>query len=125
MYSKDEKIGESIRKAIFDEFKYITKVLPQLTTLKQTLVNIIPILSEYYNCNIVVHETRGLDYLVYSQPASKNYRHDWPRIDLHQKMDPDKEYGHVSLINPRKTAFVAAYGWTCNFCQKRDYSKIL
>ena len=80
MNSKDEKIRENICKAIFDEFMNVTKVLPQLTKLEPTLVNIIPILSEYYNCNIVVHETRGLDYLVYSQPASQNYRHDWPRI---------------------------------------------
>ena len=80
MNSKDEKIRENICKAIFDEFMNVTKVLPQLTKLEPTLVNIIPILFEYYNCNIVVHETRGLDYLVYSRPASQNYRHDWPRI---------------------------------------------
>ena len=80
MNSKDEKIRENICKAIFDEFMNVTKVLPQLTKLEPTLVNIIPILSEYYNCNIVVHETQGLDYLVYPQPASQSYRHDWLRI---------------------------------------------
>ena len=56
MNSKDEKIKEGISKAIFDEFKSITNDLPRLTKEEPTLINIIPIMSQYYNCNVVVHE---------------------------------------------------------------------
>ena len=98
MNSKDEKIKEGISKAIFDEFKSITNDLPRLTKEEPTLINIIPIMSQYYNCNVVVHEVRGLDYLIYCHPSSQNYRHDWPRIDLLQKVDPDKEFAHITLI---------------------------
>ena len=38
-------------------------------------------------------------------------------------MDPDKEHFHTSLISPRKTSYVAAYGWICNFCQRRTLGK--
>ena len=31
------------------------------------------------SCNIIVHETRGVDCIVYSHPNNKNYKHDWPR----------------------------------------------
>ena len=60
MNSKDEKIKEGISKAIFDEFKSITNDLPRLTKEEPTLINIIPIMSQYYNCNVVVHEIEVL-----------------------------------------------------------------
>ena len=58
MNSKNEEIRQKACEAMFEEFQSVTTFLPQLKKLDPTLVNIIPIMSEYYNCNIVVHETR-------------------------------------------------------------------
>ena len=66
---------------------------------------------------------RGLDYIIYSQPDSKNYRHDWPVIDLHQKIDSEEKKGHVCLISPQKTNYISEWGWMCLFCQRRTLGK--
>ena len=121
--SKNEKIRQRAIQAMFDEFKSLTKALPQLEKKEPTLINILPFLSQYYHCNIVVHETRGVDYIVYCQPNSKNYKHDWPRIDLHQKLDSNQDYGHICLISPRNTGYITDYGWICIFCDKRTLGK--
>ena len=92
MNSRNEEIRQKACEAIFDEFQSVINVIPRLKKLEPTLINIIPIMSEYYNCNILVHETRGADYIVYSQPTSENYRHDWPRVDIHQKMNSDEKW---------------------------------
>ena len=118
-----EKIRKKAHEAILNEFKSLVKFLPQIQRLEPSLVNIIPMLSEYYKCNIVVHETRGLDFIVYSQPDQKNYRHDWPRIDLHQKINFNQKFGHVCLISPRISPYASAYGWTCIFCENRTRGK--
>ena len=78
--SKNEKIRQMAYRAIFAEFNTLTQYLPKIKRMEPSLINIIPLLSEYYNCNIVVHETRGVDCIVYCQPDGKNYRHKWPRI---------------------------------------------
>ena len=121
--SRNKKIREQAYKAMFDEFKTLTNFLPQIKRIEPTLINIIPLLSEYYNCNIVVHETRRTDYIVYSHPDGKNYRHEWPCIELHQKMDSNEKFGHICLISPRNNGYISEYGWTCIFCDKRTLGK--
>ena len=123
MKSKNTKIRHQAYKAIFREYKSLIQALPRVEKMEPTLTNIIPLLSEFYNCNITVRETRGADCIIYSQPNGKNYRHDWPRIDLHQKMDLKQSFGHISLISPRNYGYISDYGWTCNFCDKRTLGK--
>ena len=46
--STNEKTKNMAIKAMFDEFKTLTKILPQLQKKEPTLINILPVLSEYY-----------------------------------------------------------------------------
>ena len=105
--STSEKIKHKAFEAIIEEFNNVTQVMPTLKKMTQTLENIIPLLSEYYKCNLIVHENRGVDFIVFSHPEKKSYRHDWPRVDLHQKMDPGGKFGHIRLLNPRNTNYVS------------------
>ena len=104
--SKDENIRQDAYKAIFDEYNKVTELIPKLKNMIPSLVDIIPILSEYYGCNVIVHESRGVDYIIYSHPDKRNYKHDWPKVDLHQDVNSDESEGHVSLINPNPYAYV-------------------
>lgn len=87
---------------LYNEFLSLTETMPKLKDMIPTLdSDICPLLSDHYNVNIIIHQPRPFDQIVYRHPAI--YNHSWPDVDLYRKLSLDGNSAHVdSLISPMR-----------------------
>ena len=122
LYSKikrEEKKADIIETsgwALWDEFIGVCQKIPGLLHVdKQTLNDICPPLSDYYNVNIIIRTTRPHDKIVYRYPQIQ--RDNWPYIQLHQHIFDDVGIGHLAVIKS-PYQYLRLHGLVCIYCHK-------
>ena len=95
--SKHDHLKLEAQICLYEEFKYIEGIFPELTTMEPRKdPDIFGILSKFYRVNIIIHQSNPEDEIVYSHP--KIFNDSWPCVDLHQKLNLDRQLTHVECV---------------------------
>ena len=71
-------------------------------------------LLHLYRVNLICHATRPKDVIIFRSP--QEYKHNWPRVDIHRSQNDELMNGHIRLIKPMMYNYFEKFGICCNHC---------